>query len=100
MTIDLTNAADAGWMSFTLDDEGEMDDGRRRARINRGKSRHIIIAIETDENDVPTDVEIIERSENNPEGFDYDALRWLYKAGFEQSPPEAIAEERTRDGGR
>lgn len=78
MTIDLTNGADAGWMSFTLEDEGEMDDGRHRVRVNRGKNRHVIIAITTDENDVPTGVEVIERSEHNPEGFDRDVLRWLW----------------------
>ena len=53
MTIDLTSGEDAGWMSFTIEDEGKMDDGRRRVRINRGRSRHAIVAIETDDEGKP-----------------------------------------------
>ena len=78
MTIDLTQGEDAGWMSFTIEDEGEMPDGRRRVRINRGRSKHAIVAIETDDAGVPVRAETIDHADGVSDGWLEAAHEWLW----------------------
>ena len=77
MTIDLTNAADAGWMSFTAEDAGTTDDGRQRIRINRGKYDHAIIAVEEGEDGETAMIEELDRSDDVSDGWVEEAEKFF-----------------------
>ena len=78
MTIDLTSGEDAGWMSFSIEDEGEMPDGRRRVRIERGNTKHAIVAIETDDEGKPVRATTIEQADEVRDGWLEAAHKWLW----------------------
>ena len=78
MTIDLTQGEDAGWMSFTIEDEGTMPDGRRRVRINRGRSKHAIVAIETDDERKLVRATTIDHADGVSDGWLEAAHEWLW----------------------
>ena len=77
MTIDLTDGADAGWLSFTAEDAGTTDDGRQRVRINRGRSRHTYIAVEEGDGDETATIEELDRTDTVSDGWLEEAEKWF-----------------------
>ena len=77
MTIDLTDGANAGWMSFTGEKAGRTDGGRQRIKINRGHYDHAVIAVEEGEGDETAMIEELERSDDVSDGWVEEAEKWF-----------------------
>lgn len=68
MTIDLTDANNAGWMSFTTREMGYTADGRDRLLVQRGNVRYAIVAIDTDDQGYPDAVDVLQRHDQVDDG--------------------------------
>lgn len=90
MTIDLTDGANAGWMSFRVFYEGENDEGRKLLRVTRGKNDAARFAIAHDGSEATRVIEI-ERTETVEDGWIVAAGEFLYDQVLVPSDEDADA---------
>ena len=94
MTIDLTGPENAGWMSFTAKEMGFTADRRDRLLVQRGNIAYAIVAIDTDDQGYPADVDVLHREEHVSDGW-VDAMDdYLWEHILTRAPDTESADDR------